>query len=295
MEHMNQNKNLPNYQVIQNELGYQEIKPKPTSEELQKFYNSQYFNSGTYSVEYSNDEMKHKKIFFQEAEFIVGKKNGSLLDIGCGEGFSLNYFASVGWKIKGVDFTNDGVKRHFPELQDKLEVGDILLSLENIIKSDEYFDLIICNNVLEHVIDPLKLLTLLKQLCKKGTICRIQVPNDNSWLQKLIVSKKHAQDNYWVDVPSHLTYFNKDNLTRLLAQFDFKIHSLMGDFPIELFLLNESSNYKMHPKSGSSAHMARLDFDNTLSDRSIDDLVAFRKGCGQIGLGRNLIVYCGID
>lgn len=283
------------YQVVTTAAGYQEIQPKPTPDDLAKFYNSQYFNSGTYAVGYSPEEARHKEIFFREAEFLIGNKTGSVLDVGCGEGFSLNYFSKKGWKVKGVDFTNDGVSRHFPHLKEKLVVGDILSLLEEIASSKEEFDLIICNNVIEHVIEPFRLMDLLKKLASKKTLLRLQVPNDNSWLQQMIVDRGLAPANYWVSPPAHLTYFNKDNFSKVLNEYGFSIKHLMGDFPIELFLLNEASNYKKHPETGPLAHKVRLDFDNHVCDRSVAEFVEFRKGCGAIGLGRNMIVYCTLQ
>lgn len=283
------------YPIRENEFGYQEVHPMPSAEELQNFYSSQYFNSGTYAETYPAEEVEHKNIFFKETEHITGLQGGSVLDIGCGEGFSLNYFAKKGWAVKGVDFTDDGVNRHYPDLLKHLEVGDVLNILKGIADRKEHYDLIICNNVIEHVTDPSHLLKLIANICSPKTVCRFQVPNDHSWLQKHIVSNNLAKNNFWICPPGHLTYFNTENFLRFLKVHTYSPLDVLGDFPIELFLLNEASNYKLNPKTGSSAHQARLAFDNLLSTRSIEDLVTLRRAFGKVGLGRNTIVYCTIN
>jgi 2-polyprenyl-3-methyl-5-hydroxy-6-metoxy-1,4-benzoquinol methylase len=285
-----------NYKVIKNlEHGFKQVSPLPTVDELAKFYNSNYYDAKGYSVEYSPDEIIHKEIPAFEIEYYSGQNTGSILDIGCGEGFVLDFFHKKGWNVTGLDFSHDGVSRHFPHLKEKVIKGDVFNSLENLMESQAKFDLIVCNNVLEHVLDPISFLKKFKSLCHANTLIRIQVPNDFSWYQDVLIRKGIVTKEYWVAPPGHLNYFNKDNLKQFLKSFEYNLVDLLGDFPIELFLLNEKSNYSVNPEVGPMAHKARVIFEVDLYNSSIENYISFRRGCGMSGVCRNLIAYCKIN
>jgi hypothetical protein len=80
-----------------------------------------------------------------------------------------------------------------------------------------------------------------------------------------------------------------------LSSLGYELIDLLGDFPIEIFLMNEKSNYNIYPEAGSSAHKARLFFDVKLYEASLEKYIAFRRGCGKSGVCRNLIAYCRVS
>ena len=93
-----------NYKVEKNlKYGFKNVTPMPTAEELSRFYNSNYYDSKGYSIKYTDEEIIHKNILATEIEFFLKQKVGSILDIGCGEGFVLNHFDKQGWKVTGLD------------------------------------------------------------------------------------------------------------------------------------------------------------------------------------------------
>jgi 2-polyprenyl-3-methyl-5-hydroxy-6-metoxy-1,4-benzoquinol methylase len=283
------------YKIVLNEkYGFYQVSPSPTPKELDEYYNSNYYDNGTYAVSYSENELIQKLLPAHEISFLLNGKKGKVLDIGCGEGFVINQLLSEGWDVTGLDFSLDGVKRHFPHLADKVIQGDIYKSLEELINNKIKFDVIVCNNVLEHVIDPLTFLSRFKSLCHEETVIRIQVPNDFSWLQQAMKRDGMIKNEYWVSAPAHLSYFNNESLRLVLESFDYKIVDFLGDFPIELFLLNEKCSYNLNNYLGPFAHNSRLYFDVNLYRTSIEKFIAFRRGCGESGVCRNLIAYCKI-
>lgn len=283
------------YKIVLNEkYGFYQVNPSPTPEELSEYYNTNYYDSGTYAAKYTENELIQKLLPVHELNFLLNGKRGKVLDIGCGEGFVINQLQAEGWDVTGLDFSLDGIGRHFPLLKERVIQGDIYKSLERLIQDKIKFDVIICNNVLEHVIDPLSFLGRFKDLCHQETIIRLQVPNDFSWLQQALKRDSMIKNDYWVRPPDHLSYFNNDSLRLVLESFNYKIVEFLGDFPIELFLLNEKSSYNFNNDLGPNAHSARLYFDVNLFKLSIEKYLAFRRGCGESGGCRNLIAYCKI-
>ena len=57
-------------ELIRHELGFLEAHPKPTASELERYYNDVYFGGGksTYRADYPEEELRHKRIPWLEAE-----------------------------------------------------------------------------------------------------------------------------------------------------------------------------------------------------------------------------------
>ena len=102
-------------------------------------------------------------------------KPQSILDVGCGEGFTLERLRKegIGKKLEGVDYLDRaielGTKEH-PELT--LKQGSIF----DLKYKDNSFDVVICSEVLEHIENPEEGLKELVRVSKK--YCVLSVPNE---------------------------------------------------------------------------------------------------------------------
>ena len=277
--------------LVKHSLGFLELKNKPSASELQKYYQDKYFDNKNFEIEYSKEESSHKNINFIEALEISTLKMGKMLDIGCGEGFSLNFFSQLGWEVVGLDYNDDGVTRHFPQQLKDLRKGNIEASMAKAIENGEKFDLIICNNVLEHILEPLDFIGNFKHLLSDEGLARVQVPNDDSYLQRDAAKRGLAEENFWIAPHEHMSYFTHDSLKSLVSSYNFNVKEVLGDFPIDFFLFNEDSNYLLDSKKGKACHHARMKIDNLMAQMDPQKLVNFRRGCGSSGLGRNAIIY----
>lgn len=282
-------------ELTQTEDGYFEVKNKPSLEELAKYYNDQFYGGDSgknnYNHGYTEEEIEHKYLPAEETLQFLKQEKGTLFEVGYGEGFMLDYFHKRGWDVTGVDFTDDGLLAFFPELRDKLETGDIYQRLEQEITSGNQYDLVVCNNVLEHVIDPVGLLAKMKAIIKPGGVARIAAPNDGSWLQKEIVKRGYAEKEFWVAYPVHLNYFTVSSLHNIFKRTGWQVMDILGEFPIDMFLLNPDSCYTKDGSKGRQCHFARIAFEMGLWKQGIDKVIAFRKGCADAGVGRDLAAY----
>ena len=279
---------------VRNPEGYYEIFPKPSIKELDKFYNECLLGcSRPVKKEYSKEELFYLEIASRELHYLYKsrqkKKAGDFLDLGCGEGFFLNYFNQQDFEVVGADFTTKAVETQFPNLVDKVLKGNLFDSIQALISQKRTFDIISCNHVLEHVTDPLVLMDGCRKLLKPDGVFRVSVPNDYSILQMDAVAKGYAEDEFWLSPPSHLTYFNAENFSVFLEKNGFNIFDLLADFPIEFFAYNESSNYLKSDELGRGVHKARVQIESLLSRDSIKPLMDFRRGCASAGIGRSLV------
>lgn len=283
-------------ELRRNDHGYLEVWPKPTREELASYYNDKYFNSdakeNSYSVAYTDEEILHKKADAAECAFFTKSGHRTLLDIGCSEGFFLNEFCQRGFTVKGLDYTVDGINCFFPLLRSAVITGDLYELLDKEIAGGQRYDVVTCNNVLEHVIDPETLCRSMRALLAPGGIARLQVPNDDSFMNLDLVSRAMAPAEFFKVVPDHLNYFTFETFTALAYRSGWTVEETLGSFPIGFFLYNTDSNYRLDRSKGKKCHHARVAIDCMLYRKSVETLVAFRRGCGMAGLGNDVTLYC---
>ena len=58
------------------------------------------------------------------------------LEVGFGEGFFLDWFAGRGWDVRGIDFTDDGLRAFFPHLIERVTVGDAFALLDALLAAN---------------------------------------------------------------------------------------------------------------------------------------------------------------
>jgi len=102
---------------------------------------------------------------------------GSLLDIGCADGAkAMAYSELVGVavdKVKGVE----AQERYRVQAAEKFEVFPIDIERERLPFEDEAFDLIVCNQVLEHLKNIFLPLAEMDRMLKTGGYLLIGIPN----------------------------------------------------------------------------------------------------------------------
>ena len=285
------------YELIKHELEFLQVSPIPNVSELNSYYAQKYYQNpsvATYSLSYSDDELQLQtevcKMTNQLFEVQFPNSNKSLYDIGCGEGFFMHGLMDCGWIVYGVDYSNAGIEKHNPSIAPYVNIGDAITDVDACIEGQRRFNLINLGNVLEHVPDPIALLEKIRKLLLPEGLLRVVVPNDSSELQELL--QHQGSLNYeWVHPPDHLSYFNFDNLPLLLETTGFKVVHMLADFPIELFLTNEHSNYIIDRTKGKAAHESRVMISKLIYQRGLDKYIKWSEGLAAAGIGRTCIAF----
>lgn len=279
-------------------FGYRELSEKPSESELAEYYEKKYYQEGTrsYEVEYSSDELEYiqNKIdqkFLILNDFIDSKIQKRLLDVGCGEGFVLKHSMDMGFSVKGIDFSEYGVQKHNPSVCKYFEKGNIFKLLDTEIKNSCKYDVVWLENVLEHVLDPGSLMNSIHKIIDENGILVITVPNDFSFIQDHLIKNNLIDEEYWIASPDHISYFNTSNIEGFLNLNGWSIKELTGDFPVEWYLMNESSNYNKNKDVGKNAHLSRINIENLIARQ---DPILVRNvwtSLAKIGATRNITMF----
>ena len=143
--------------------------------------NDEYADVDPYSVEEHIDHPFHKRrmdLTIQLVREAVGMVKGipQILDLGCGEGHITEKIRQEipAAEYTGLDYSISAIAyahSHFPQID--FSVGDAYQSPY----SDSFFDVIVCNNLWEHVSDPLFLLSKIEKMLKPGGSLIISTPS----------------------------------------------------------------------------------------------------------------------
>lgn len=287
--------------VRRHELGFLELVNKPNKQELADYYAKNYYQneSANYRKNYSELEMAVISLrVSQRARQISllrarggGAVTGSLLDVGCGEGFVLDHFSKLGWKVAGLDFSKAGVEQMNPNCLHYVEQGDVFELLEAKIRKSHKYDLVWLGNVLEHVLEPIELLQQLRQLVSNDGLLCVTVPNDGNAYHESLYKDDLVPERWWIAIPDHISYFTQDSLKQTVKATGWECLSIQADFPVDWFLANESANYIVDKSRGPAAHRARLMLEYQIGQAGPDKANRFYESLAEVGLGRNITAY----
>lgn len=140
------------------------------------------------------------------------KKNGKLLDIGCGHGLFLEVAKSKGWDGCGIELSKEACR-----YGRNLGLNIINKSLEEARFREDSFDVITLWDVIEHVEKPSEILRLSNSILKKKGIIVFSTPNIGSLFAKIMGKK------WWNLMNMHLYYFDRKTIKRILEKNGFSV------------------------------------------------------------------------
>ncbi len=140
------------------------------------------------------------------------KKHGKILDIGCGPGFFLDEAKRQGWEAQGVDLS--GWAKNYAKENFNIEV--FRGPLAEAVFPDRSFDVIVMNDVIEHLEDPKSALKEIRRVLKNDGVLYISTPDIDSFLSRLLRAKWWGINKY------HLFYFSRKTLEEMFRDTGFK-------------------------------------------------------------------------
>lgn len=132
---------------------------------------------------------------------ICPKKNITILDAACGDGYGSRILARNGWKVYGIDKSAPTKKSNKVIFKN--------MKCENLIFPDKFFDYVVSFETVEHIKDYEKFLDEIKRVTK--TMAIISTPN--STFMKELLGKYHTKAN-----PAHVYEFGTEELYLILKK-----------------------------------------------------------------------------
>jgi len=174
--------------------------------------------------------------------------NGSILDVGCGNGIISMNLGKLGYQVHGIDISEKSIAKA-KQLNALDNVKFEVISAEELTASGKNYNAIICSEVLEHLHDPAALLKTLFNGLKDDGLLIVTVPNGIGPREMLVtkpVLKLRKNGKLWdgvqrlkkimgysgttiqsdADNLDHVQFFTKKDLVALSKKSNFIITSI---------------------------------------------------------------------
>lgn len=152
----------------------------------------------------------------------------TVLDVGCGEGtFALQIKAKYGAEVWGIELMSKPGEEA-KKCLDKVFVGPCEKFVDDLPAN--YFDVIYCNDVLEHLVDPYTFLTHLKSKLTPTGVIISSIPNIryHDAFKKIILQKKFEYEGHGIFDKTHMRFFTKSSIAKMYTDLGFEIISHKG-------------------------------------------------------------------
>ncbi len=177
------------------------------SHSVEKFQNSQW--------------VKLDKINFSKRTILSLVKDGTVLDIGCGDGLLMECLQRENKiKIKGIDISTKAIEIAKSRGLDAIQ-GDIT---DKLPFADKSFNSVLLIDVLEHIFQPLDVLKEAHRVCTDYVY--ISVPNFVSFPARIQVLLGQVPENNTAR-DGHAYWMTQAVITDLLEKSGFKIEKLI--------------------------------------------------------------------
>lgn len=192
--------------------------PRPAEDKIKRLYDSDYFQGKGFdrTVDYLKEYSAGDAAEYRRMLDLIGryKNGGRLLDIGCGMGAFLDIALKGGWDVYGLEVSEYAAGLLKKRFRDNI----INSSIKDGLFKNNYFDAINMMEVVEHLIDPIGDLKIIRKYLKQEGVLIVQTGNIESFPAKI----KNKNWNY-ILVPGHVFYFSTKTIKMLLEAAGFKI------------------------------------------------------------------------
>jgi len=161
-----------------------------------------------------------------EVSFFLPNDYGRVLEIGCSYGTFRKNLSSA-HEYWGVE-PNATVAEVARQNLDTVPTG-FYDGIANQLP-DHYFDLVICNDVIEHLADPDQFLEAIKSKMSPGAYLVGSIPNVRhiSNLKSLLIDKDWQYEDAGILDRTHLKFFTEKSLRKLFSEHQFEVEALSG-------------------------------------------------------------------
>ena len=154
---------------------------------------------------------------YADTRKFVGKmfpNRGTLLEVGSGLGYLLNYFRQDGWTTRGVE-PNAGLCRY---AETTLGLDVFAGTLEEAQLASSSVDVITMIHVIEHVPDPTAVLGEVHRVLKQEGCFVLETPRYDSLVFRLLGKRERS-----ISCDGHIYFFTRSALEQMAIKAGFKV------------------------------------------------------------------------
>lgn len=191
--------------------------PRPLPESLARFYNRLEGRDDQAIVAaslqyYADPARRDARIIDYLAPLLKRRSTGRLLDFGCGAGWFAAMSRDAGFETDAIEQMPAAVEAG----RDVLDLTNIRVGDETSIPQEPTYDVIVSNNVIEHMNDPAGLAERVRRALKPGGLWMLNFPSADAEM-----FKSFGPASYFFMTPYHLTHFTEAGMAMLLKRSGF--------------------------------------------------------------------------
>lgn len=217
---------------------------------LEKYYNSEYTPTNIASADKEGDRPgssnRNTMQRYQQIYSLIGSKishETKVLDVGCAMGGFLDYLYDRGCRqLSGIDISEKYVEKARQQAMYCVKTG----SAEAIPFTDDTFDVLFMDQVLEHLYEPRKAFREAKRVLTDDGLFCIGVPDASRYDENFFF------DFYWFLMREHLQHFDIGHLEVLANSEGFELETYTSsDTPMmseRMLLPNLSAVFRLKNK-----------------------------------------------
>lgn len=167
---------------------------------------------------------------------MIDKNPGRILDVGCASGYLGPFYRKKGAKyLVGLEFDQKAVQKARKYYNQVFIINLNQLSrIRSLPLTKASFDLLVCADILEHLINPLGTLQELSRFLKPGGRVIVSLPNIVFFIDRfqILLGRFRYNKSGGIMDETHLKFFNRQTALELVEKAGFKIirtdHSRLG-------------------------------------------------------------------
>lgn len=173
----------------------------------------------------------HTFNYLQEPLLAMVNKNANrcILDLGCGNGYLVNFLLTQGYNAFGTDASAEGIAIACQTNPDRFFLQDLATGKLPAGLQSQQFDTIISTEVIEHLYDPQGFINFCRQsLVNNGEII-ISTPY-HGYLKNLTLSLFNKWDAHFGPMwyGGHIKFWSKKTLSKALTDAGFTVVAFKG-------------------------------------------------------------------
>lgn len=203
------------------------VHPRPTPEQTREFYALEsYYTQGTSQTTHPTKPpflsrlRTHIAWRMDRGNELVDvisrrlRRDGTVVDIGCGGGDLLNRLSERGYNTIGVERDPKAVSVRSSRVQ--VYQGSVEQMPKELKR--EAYDAVVFSHVLEHLVDPCSAIKNAAALLRQNGLLFCEVPNNES-----TIAKQSGLSWMHLDIPRHINFFSSKSLATAAERAGFRV------------------------------------------------------------------------